>query len=48
MGITRKMLSVSTAGAIDYRSAKDKTVRNTRKLVKMEKKRRKLERKAER
>ena len=33
MGITRKMLSVSTLGAVDYRSAKDKTVRNTRKAL---------------
>lgn len=38
MGVTRKMLSVSSLGMIDFRSAKDKTVRNTRKQLKLQRK----------
>lgn len=34
MGLTRKMLSISTLGAVDFRSDKERTARNTAKTAK--------------
>ena len=33
MGLMRKLASVSTAGAIDFRSDKERTARNTKKVL---------------
>lgn len=38
MGLIRKMTSVATVGAIDFRSDKERTARNTGKVAKYERK----------
>ncbi|AVO22532.1 hypothetical protein PBI_PAEDORE_49 [Streptomyces phage Paedore] len=42
MGITRKLLSVSTLGAVDFRSDKERTAAYTRTTAKQTKKQTKL------
>lgn len=46
MGLFRKMASVSTLGAIDMRSAKDRTAASSKKTAKQMKKQTKLMKKA--
>jgi len=38
MGILRKMTSIATVGAVDYRSDKERTARNTGKAAKYQRK----------
>ena len=42
MGMTRKLLSISTAGAIDFRSDKERIARSAKKTAKELKKQTKL------